>query len=83
MHETSDGKGPRSNSVGLNSGGYHEPGRTYTGVVAADEVHRLKAVEVEWRYESSLMNPLTWRILATPRIYVAEVVVEALEIGER
>lgn len=83
MHSTSDGKGFKSRSVALNSGGYHEPGGVYVGVVATDEVKQLKAIEVEWKYNSSLFNPLTWRFLATPRIYVANVTVQALEINQR
>ncbi|RZC34310.1 inactive pancreatic lipase-related protein 1, partial [Asbolus verrucosus] len=79
MHSTTDGKGPKSNPVSLNNGGFHEPGKTYTAVVAASEVPRLRAVEVEWRYKSSVFNPLTWRILAVPKIYIDRITVEALK----
>jgi pancreatic triacylglycerol lipase len=83
MHSTTDGKGPKSDPVALNSGGYHEPGKIYTAVVPTSEVPRLKAVEVEWRYQSSVLNPLTWRILAVPQIYVEKITVDALEIKQR
>jgi pancreatic triacylglycerol lipase len=82
MHSTTDGKGPKSHPVALNSGGYHEPGKIYTAVVPTSEVPRLKAVEVEWRYQSSVLNPLTWRILAVPQIYVEKITVDALEIKQ-
>ncbi|XP_044754257.1 pancreatic lipase-related protein 2 isoform X1 [Coccinella septempunctata] len=82
MHSTTDGKGYKSEPAAL-KGGYHEPGHTYTGVIATNEVDNLKAVEVEWKYNSSLFNPLTWRILASPRIYLKNVTVESLEIGRK
>lgn len=78
MHSTSDGKGFKSEAAAF-KGGYHEPGKTYTGVIASDEVHNVKAVEVEWKYNSSLFNPLTWRILASPRIYLKSITIESLE----
>lgn len=83
MHSTTDGKGPKSNTVPLNSGGYHEPGQIYTAVIPTSEIPKLKAVEVEWRYKSSVFNPLTWRILAVPMIYIEKVTVDALEIRQR
>ncbi|KAL3268284.1 hypothetical protein HHI36_007405 [Cryptolaemus montrouzieri] len=79
MHSTSDGKGFKSKPAAL-KGGYHEPGEIYTGVVATDEIRTLKAVEVEWRYNSSLFNPLTWRLLSAPRIFIDHITVDALEI---
>lgn len=82
MHSTSDGKGQKSLPVGFVSG-FHEPGGFFTGVVAAEEIPNLKAVEIEWRYNSSLFNPLTWRILTTPKIFLKKITVEALEIDER
>ncbi|KAJ8952140.1 hypothetical protein NQ318_018476 [Aromia moschata] len=82
MHSTSDGKGHKSNPVGFISG-YYEPGTLYTSVVAAKEVSHLRAIEVEWKYNSSLFNPLTWRILTTPKIFLRKVTVESLEINER
>ncbi|KAJ8931802.1 hypothetical protein NQ314_015258 [Rhamnusium bicolor] len=82
MHSTSDGKGVKSNPVGFVSG-YHEPGALYMGVVATDEIPHLKAVEIEWKYNSSLFNPLTWRMFSTPKIFLKKVTVEVLGIDER
>lgn len=81
MHGTTDGRGHKTNPVGFVSG-FHEPGGLYMAVVATDSVPHLRAVELEWRYNSSLFNPLTWRILATPRIYLKKITVEALENEE-
>lgn len=68
-----------SDTVALNSGGYHQPGVIYTALVAANEVPSIKYVEVEWNYQTNVFNPLTWRIIASPRIYITEVTVRSLE----
>lgn len=34
---------------------------------------------VFWEYQTSLFNPLTWRILSSPRIFISNVHVESLE----
>lgn len=82
MHTTSDGKGFKSKPAAM-TGGYHEPGKTYTGVIATDEVSRLKAVEVEWRYTTSPFNPLTYRLFAAARIFIDNIVIESLELQNR
>ncbi|XP_063932084.1 pancreatic lipase-related protein 2-like isoform X2 [Zophobas morio] len=82
MHSTTDGKGPKTISAPLNKGGYHEPGKIYTAIVPTDQISKLKAVEVEWQHQNSVFNPLTWRILAVPMIYVEFINIIALEIGE-
>ncbi|XP_056638643.1 pancreatic triacylglycerol lipase-like isoform X2 [Diorhabda carinulata] len=81
MHGTSDGRGSKTEPIGFISG-FHEPGELYTGVVATDPVPHLKAIEIEWKYNSSLFNPLTWRILTTPKIFLKKITVEGMEIGE-
>lgn len=82
MHSTTDGHGSKSSPVGFISG-YYEPGGIYMQVVATDEIKNLKAVELEWKYNSSLFNPLTWRILDTPKIYLSKITVESLENQQR
>ncbi|CAG9830045.1 unnamed protein product [Diabrotica balteata] len=81
MHSTSDGRGHKTEPIGFISG-FHEPGGLYTGVVATDSVPHMKAIEIEWKYNSSLFNPLTWRILTTPKIYLNKITVDALEISQ-
>ncbi|XP_030764164.1 pancreatic triacylglycerol lipase-like [Sitophilus oryzae] len=78
IHNTTDGTGHKSHPVGF-IGGYYEPGGSYMRVVATDEVKHLRAIEIEWKYNSSIFNPLTWRLLTTPMIYLTDVVVESLE----
>uniref|UniRef100_A0A2M4CFV2 Putative pancreatic triacylglycerol lipase n=1 Tax=Anopheles darlingi TaxID=43151 RepID=A0A2M4CFV2_ANODA len=58
-----------------------EPGHRYTAVVmvmrsGADgrqesyDVARTSTIAVSWEYETSLLNPLSWRLIATPRVYL-------------
>uniref|UniRef100_A0A1Y1LZ02 Lipase domain-containing protein n=2 Tax=Photinus pyralis TaxID=7054 RepID=A0A1Y1LZ02_PHOPY len=79
IHSTRDGKGPHSGEVILNEGGYHGPDLQYRAVVSGHLVSHLKTVDIEWRYRSSVINPLTWRLMRSPRIYVAKVQIEAME----
>lgn len=82
MHSTSDGKGPNSGRIALNSGGYHAPGASYKAVVPGDEISILKSIEVEWKFHSNVFNPLTWRILETPKVHIANITVDVLETGK-
>lgn len=83
MHATRDGKGENSGEVPLNPGGYHEPGAHYLAVVPGHAISHLKTVEVQWKYHSSMLNPLTWRLLQSPRIYISKVKVESMESKQR
>ncbi|CAH0555316.1 unnamed protein product [Brassicogethes aeneus] len=79
MHSTQDGKGPHSSPAGFVNG-YYGPGDYFQKVIVADEVKDLRAVEVTWKYTSSLFNPLTWRILTNPKIFLDEIIVDSLEL---
>lgn len=83
MHSTIDGKGLNSGRIALNSGGYHAPGASYKSVVAGDGIPQMKAVEVEWEFHSNVFNPLTWRILESPKVHIANITVDALETKQR
>lgn len=80
FHSTENGEGLKTERVTLSHNKYHEPGANYTAVVASDEISILKGVEVEWQYHSSMFNPLTWRILASPRLFVARIKVQGMEM---
>lgn len=82
MHSTSDGKGDKSMPVGFRRG-FHEPGASYTGVVATNEIQILKAIEIEFKYNSSLLNPLTWRILNKPKVFLKKVTVDLMALNQR
>ncbi|KAK4875022.1 hypothetical protein RN001_011444 [Aquatica leii] len=79
VHSTRDAKGTHSGELLLSEGGYHGPGMQIRAVVPGHAISHLKTVEVEWRYTSSVLNPLTWRLVKTPRIHVFSVRVDNLE----
>ncbi|XP_076160509.1 pancreatic lipase-related protein 2 [Ptiloglossa arizonensis] len=58
---------------------YYEPGSTHTVVLAGNVVGKPEAVEISWEYQTSVFNPLTWRLLHTPRVYIDSLVVDNLE----
>lgn len=84
LHATSDGTGRTSSRIPLNEGGYHEPNITYTYVVPAQfGDYDIRAVEVELQYNSMVFNPLTWRLLTVPMMYVEQIDVVALETDKK
>lgn len=83
VHSTSDGTGARSNKIQLNDKGYHEPGTTNSYVVPGDVMEKIKSVEVEFQYDTNVMNPLTWRMFSAPRLYVSKIELENLEMNNR
>lgn len=83
MHSTTDGTGHKTDKIALQKETYHEPGIQFTYVLPGDSIHKIKSVEVEWQYTTNIMNPLTWRITSTPRIYVDKIIVDALEIDQQ
>lgn len=83
LHDSTDMRGLKTNRVALNKGGYHEPGKLYTEIVSMDKTLHLKGLEVEWDYHSNVFNPLTWRLLASPRVHLAKIKVESLNPKER
>ncbi|KRT86844.1 hypothetical protein AMK59_398, partial [Oryctes borbonicus] len=80
-HSTTDGTGPKSSKIQLNDGAYHEPGSTYTFVVAGDAIDKIKSVEAEFQYDTNVMNPLTWRMFSAPRLYISKIQLENLEMN--
>lgn len=60
---------------------YFEPGFEYTTLVAADYVSEPTYATVQWEYSTNLLNPLTWRIISSPRIYVDYIEIQSLETG--
>ncbi|KAL6257487.1 hypothetical protein P5V15_011057 [Pogonomyrmex californicus] len=58
---------------------YYEPGSTHTIVLPGDIVGKPYAAEVTWKYQTSVFNPLTWRLLHTPRAYIDSLAIKNLE----
>lgn len=57
----------------------YEPGRNYTRVLAGSSVGKPRKLAVSWEYNTSFLNPLTWRILSSPRVYVEYIILQSLE----
>ncbi|XP_046476732.1 inactive pancreatic lipase-related protein 1 isoform X1 [Neodiprion pinetum] len=57
---------------------YYGPGTTHTIVLPGEVVGKPKAVEVTWEYQVTF-NPLTWRLITKPMVYLDSVVVDSLE----
>ncbi|KAL1375308.1 hypothetical protein pipiens_004702 [Culex pipiens pipiens] len=62
---------------------YFEPGKNYSAVMAGKDVGLPRKALVSWEYKTNPLNPLTWRLLAAPRVYVAYIVVQTLEHRSR
>ncbi|XP_034185595.1 pancreatic lipase-related protein 2 [Osmia lignaria lignaria] len=58
---------------------YYEPGSTHTVVLAGEVVGKPEAIEISWEYQASVFNPLTWRLLHTPRVYIDSLTIYSLE----
>ncbi|XP_015586710.1 pancreatic lipase-related protein 2 [Cephus cinctus] len=61
---------------------YYEPGSTHTIVLPGDVVGKPESVELSWEYQTSVFNPLTWRLLHKPRVYIDSVTVDNLETSQ-
>lgn len=59
---------------------YFEPGFEYSALVPGKDVHDPASyASVYWEYQTNFLNPLTWRILSAPRIYLDYIIIESLE----
>ncbi|XP_049288867.1 pancreatic triacylglycerol lipase-like [Anopheles funestus] len=55
-----------------------EPGYNYSSVIAVHSSSKPISVKLGWEYVTNLFNPLTWRLLAAPRVYIEHVDVQFL-----
>ncbi|XP_049866525.1 pancreatic lipase-related protein 2-like [Pectinophora gossypiella] len=76
-----DRNGNRSNSKMLDDEQkYYRPGDVETKMVAVkDTGFPPLSVIVEWKYESNLFNPITWRLLKSPSIYIDYLKLSSIE----
>lgn len=58
---------------------YFEPGFQYSAMLPGESVGKIDHLSVTWDYRTNFMNPFTWRLLASPRVYVEYVEVQSLE----
>lgn len=61
---------------------YYEPGTVHTVILAGEIVGKPEAVEITWEYQTSVFNPLTWRLLHKPKAYIDSLTIDSLEFGE-
>ncbi|XP_066603487.1 inactive pancreatic lipase-related protein 1-like [Prorops nasuta] len=72
--------GKRTEKMQLSTGSkYYEPGSVHTVVLPGETVGKLDHVEVSWEYQTSVFNPLTWRLFYTPRVYIDQLTIDSLE----
>ncbi|XP_037078473.1 LOW QUALITY PROTEIN: pancreatic triacylglycerol lipase-like [Pollicipes pollicipes] len=60
-----------------------KPGQDYSSLTPVSFTGEPTAIELEWRYASSLLNPLTWRLLSQPMIHVNRVLAVSVESRQR
>ncbi|XP_049844178.1 pancreatic triacylglycerol lipase-like isoform X1 [Schistocerca gregaria] len=60
-----------------------EPGTQHKFIVSTKCSESLEGVSIEWVYETSFLNPLTWRFVTPPRLFLQSAVVENLERSSR
>lgn len=59
---------------------FYKPGFIEKKLVAVkDTGHPPVSVIVEWKYETNLFNPITWRLLKSPSIYVENLKLSSIE----
>ncbi|XP_064555542.1 pancreatic triacylglycerol lipase [Drosophila montana] len=61
---------------------YFEPGFDYTALVPGRDLQKPGHASVYWEYQTNILNPLTWRILSAPRIYLEYILIESLESSD-
>ncbi|XP_013178093.1 PREDICTED: pancreatic lipase-related protein 2 [Papilio xuthus] len=59
---------------------YYKPGDIETKMVPfKDTGYPPMSVIVEWKYETNLFNPMTWRLLQSPSIYIEYMKISSIE----
>ncbi|KAK7794265.1 hypothetical protein R5R35_013600 [Gryllus longicercus] len=59
----------------------YEPGSVHQTVIASRGVGAIQSVIVEWEYRMSFLNPLSWRVMGIPKIYLDWITITNLETG--
>jgi len=62
---------------------YYEPGSKHQVIVPGDPVGKLQSVILHWEYRTNPLNPLTWRLFLTPRIYIGWMQIQSIEEKHR
>jgi hypothetical protein len=62
---------------------YYEPGSDHQVTIAGAPVGKLESAILRWEYRTNPLNPLSWRFIATPRIYISWMHIESIEEKDR
>lgn len=60
---------------------YFKPGTSYTQVVGASQIGRIRSAFLYWRHDTTF-NILTWRIVH-PTVYLSNITIDSLEEDSR
>lgn len=59
---------------------YYKPGAVERKVIAVKSTgHPPLSAIVEWKYETNLFNPFSWRLVKSPSIYIEYLKISSLE----
>ncbi|XP_069955111.1 pancreatic triacylglycerol lipase-like [Cherax quadricarinatus] len=62
---------------------FFEPGNVYMYMIGTADLGPLQYVVLQWHYVTAYYNPLTWRLLTQPTIYVNRVHIDSIEMQKR
>ncbi|XP_064104797.1 pancreatic triacylglycerol lipase-like isoform X3 [Macrobrachium nipponense] len=62
---------------------FFEPGNVYTFMIGTPDLGEIKWALLEWTYVTALYNPLTWRFLSQPSVYVNRIIIDSIEMQQR
>ncbi|XP_054729553.1 pancreatic triacylglycerol lipase [Anastrepha obliqua] len=80
LHSSTNSKKPADSVRFSEKAMYFEPGFEYSAMVLGKQMRNpVPRASVYWEYQTNFLNPLTWRILSSPRIYLDYIIIESLE----
>ncbi|CAL4075260.1 unnamed protein product, partial [Meganyctiphanes norvegica] len=62
---------------------FMEPGNEYTYIIGVPDLGHLEFAILEWNYITAFYNPLAWRLLSPPSVYVNRIHIDSIEMQER
>ncbi|CAL4120473.1 unnamed protein product, partial [Meganyctiphanes norvegica] len=62
---------------------FMEPGNEYTYIIGVPDLGHLEFAILEWNYITAYYNPLAWRLLSAPSVYVNRIQINSIEMRER
>lgn len=62
---------------------FFEPGNVYTFMIGTPDLGPIQWAVLEWNYVTAFYNPLTWRFLSQPSVYVNRIHIDSIEMQQR